>query len=275
MTVGDDEWWSESEPPDPEDLLERVDRMAALLVQTGRAYGDDSWQRFDREYQRGVKNLDADLRRLGLRSPFVVWPSLASWHGSAKQHGSYAKRDAYVNERLSQIREQLRKRIDDIIAGDPEAQLHHLGDTADRAIREPAAVRQQLVRLERALGSDPGQAIGAAKNLVESTAKVVLDARGLEVPRSATLPALIAAALQALDAHPANEERRPVRDIVSKAAAIANHVGELRNEAGDGHGPLALPTGLELRHGRLAARVAVAWCAFVLETLEEQDRREA
>ncbi|GLL06315.1 hypothetical protein GCM10017581_080640 [Dactylosporangium matsuzakiense] len=271
----DEERWSEFEPPDPEDLLEQVDRMAALLVQTGRAYGDDSWQRFERDYQRGVKNLDADLRRLGLRSPFVVWPSLASWHGTAKQHGSYAKRDAYVNDRLSQVRQQLQKRIADRTAGDPEAQLHQLSETADRAVREPGAVRQQLVRLERALGSDPGQAIGAAKNLVESTAKVVLDARGQEVPRSASLPALTSAALQALDVHPANEERRPVRDIISKAAAIANHVGELRNEAGDGHGPLAPPAGLELRHGRLAARVAIAWCAFVLETLEEQDSAEA
>jgi hypothetical protein len=56
---------------------------------------------------------------------------------------------------------------------------------------------------------------------------------------------------------------------------MATHVGELRNEAGDGHGPLAPPTGLELRHGRLAARVAVAWCAFVLETLEEQAGTES
>ena len=27
---------------------------------------------------------------------------------------------------------------------------------------------------------------------------------------------------------------------------------------------------IDLRHGRLAARAAVAWCAFILETLEEQ-----
>jgi hypothetical protein len=141
------EAWPDSAPPDPEDVLERVERMAALLIQAGRAYGDESWRRFDQEYQRGVKSLDGDLRRLGLRSPFVVWPSLASWHGTAKQHGGYAERDAYVNERLSKVRQQLHRRIDDRAAGDPKAQLDQLGDTADRAVRNTAAIRQQLVRL--------------------------------------------------------------------------------------------------------------------------------
>ena len=251
-------------------VLERVERMAALLIQAGRAYGDESWRRLDQEYQRGVKRLGDDLRRIGLKSPFVVWPTLASWHGTAKQHGSYAARDACVNERLSKTRQQLRRRIDDRAAGDPKAQLDQLGDTAERVVRNTAAIRQQLVRIERALGSDPGQAIGAAKNLVESTAKVVLDARGQNVPGSARLPALIAATMRVLHVHPSDEERVPVREILAKASAIANHLGELRNDAGDGHGPLAPPADLELRHGRLAARAAIAWCAFVLETLEEE-----
>jgi hypothetical protein len=50
----------------------------------------------------------------------------------------------------------------------------------------------------------------------------VLDAQGQEVPSSATLSSLISAAMRALDSHPANEERRPVRDIITKAGSHGN-----------------------------------------------------
>lgn len=258
------------ETVDPHQVSEAIERIAALLIQVGRAYGDSSWRRFDREYVSLAEWVDDQLARLGLDSPLGVWPSLASWHAVAKQHGSYARRDAFVNARLAELRGQLKSLTDDHGAGDLLGQLDELADAAQDTLGQASGIRDQLLRIERSLDSDPGQTIGAAKNLVESTAKAVLHARAMSFDASAKLPALVSAAMKAVDAHPATEERRAVRDMLAKLAGLTHHLAELRNEVGDGHGTLIAPAGVQPRHGRLASRAAVAWCSFMLDSLNEQ-----
>jgi hypothetical protein len=58
-------------------------------------------------------------------------------------------------------------------------------------LRDPAAIKEHLDRLQRSAYDDPALAIGTAKELVESTAKVVLAERGLPVSNRADLPALV------------------------------------------------------------------------------------
>ena len=45
-------------------------------------------------------------------------------------------------------------------------------------MRDPAAILDNLDRIQRAIGDDPAQAVGSAKELIESTAKTVLIERG-------------------------------------------------------------------------------------------------
>src|SRR5439155_6665581 len=49
------------------------------------------------------------------------------------------------------------------------------------------------------------------------------------------------------------------------AGNVAAAVADLRNRAGDAHALANPPTGLDLRHGRLAVRTAIAWSAFMLD----------
>ncbi|MDT3441639.1 hypothetical protein [Pseudofrankia sp. BMG5.37] len=62
----------------------------------------------------------------------------------------------------------------------------------------PSAIREHLDRIQRPVIDDPALAIGSAKELIESTAKVVLTERGLLVDEKADVPALIRQAQQAL-----------------------------------------------------------------------------
>lgn len=39
-----------------------------------------------------------------------------------------------------------------------------------------------------------------------------------------------------------------------------------------GHGAAELPQNLNLRHGRLAVRSAIAWCGFMLDTLHDRQQ---
>lgn len=144
------------------------------------------------------------------------------------------------------------------------------------AVRDPSALRQQLARFRSAVIDDPGLAIGTAKELVESTAKVVLTERGLPVDDNADLPVLVRDAQQALGLHPSAASPGPdgsdaVRRILGAVSTIANNLAELRNKVGSGHGRATAPAGLRTRHAHLAVNAAITWCQLLLDTLADPD----
>jgi len=57
-------------------------------------------------------------------------------------------------------------------------------------LTDASAIRQQPSRIQRAILDDPALAVGSAKELIESTAKVVLTERGRQLDEKAELPAL-------------------------------------------------------------------------------------
>ncbi len=119
--------------------------------------------------------------------------------------------------------------------------------------------------------------MGGAKELVESTAKVVLKERGLPVDERADLPELVREAQKALGLHPSSIALSPdgsdgVKKILGSVSGIAAGLGELRNRGyGTGHGPAARPAGLGARHARLAVNAATTWCQLMLDTLHDPE----
>lgn len=148
-----------------------------------------------------------------------------------------------------------------------ESSLHSLAD--------PSGIRAELERARRALPEDPAGAIGAAKQLVEATAKVVLHERGQIVDEHATVPDLVKAAQQALRLHPSSvlpgvDGADGLKKILGGVSSIAVGIAELRNRGyGSGHGQTRAPAGLGVRHARLAVNAAVTWCQLLLDTLAD------
>lgn len=128
-----------------------------------------------------------------------------------------------------------------------------------------SAIREQLDRIQRAISDDPAPAVGSAKELIESTAKVVLAERGL--------PELVRQAQQALGLHPGSAAPGPdstdaVKRILGRVSTIAAGLAELRNRGyGTGHGPAGPRVGLRPRHAHLAVNAAFTWCQLMLDTL--------
>ena len=143
------------------------------------------------------------------------------------------------------------------------------------ALTDPSGIRTELERARRALPDDPAGAIGAAKQLVEATAKVVLHERGLPVEENATVPDLVKAAQQALRLHPSAVLPGPdgadgLKKILGGVSSIAVGIVELRNRGyGSGHGRPSAPAGLGIRHARLAVNAAITWCQLLLDTLAD------
>ncbi|WP_405087157.1 abortive infection family protein [Microbispora sp. NBC_01389] len=156
--------------------------------------------------------------------------------------------------------------------GDPLAAIRALGAVAGAVLLDASAIRVELARLERSLDDDPSLAIGKAKNLIEATAKAVLAQKGQPVGSNLIVPTLVKGAMEALGVHPnqADAVKSPlIRVILDDLQDIALKIGTLRNKAGDGHGGLTAVTGIEARDSRLAVRAAIAWCAYMLDSLGE------
>jgi hypothetical protein len=134
-------------------------------------------------------------------------------------------------------------------------------------------IRLHLDRLGR-LDQEPEEMIGAAKELIEATAKYVLLTLDVPIDPNADIGELSKAALAELHLRP--ESLAPtskgvdsMKRILGGLGQIAAGMAELRNQYGTGHGRGTRVGGLQARHAEFAARAAVAYAAFVLDTLAD------
>ncbi len=151
-----------------------------------------------------------------------------------------------------------------------------LGSLRLAGVPTESDIRLHIRRLER-LEQEAEEMIGAAKDLVEAAAKyalIVLDGR---VPEGQSLAALSKLVLTRLRLHP--ESVAPTKkgaevmmSILGGVAKVAPGLAELRNMGyGVGHGRGERIVGIKQRHADLAARSAITYAAFVLDTLADED----
>ncbi|MEU4607474.1 abortive infection family protein [Kribbella sp. NPDC023972] len=186
------------------------------------------------------------------------------------------------DDRVDRVRKLLRYdgyTLDDdgTIAGAPtDAAAPVITSELLAGLTDPAVIHDHLDRIAAAIDrGDPAQAIGSAKELVESTAKLVL--RQLNVPftEKDDLPALVQRVQEALAIRPADVDGSAdtsfgIKKILGGATGITHGLSEFRNRGwGTGHGPGQPRQGLGPRHARLAVNAARLWCEFVLDTLTD------
>lgn len=236
-----------------------------------RSYGTDSSNELeDPQIRLVLRALRATAARVGvtIEIPFRDFSGFRSYWNRNDGHGSW----------------QARRDMLDAIFGDAFVKLEDL-DTHPRGpdlpvqslanLRDPAAILDNLARIQRAITTDPAQAVGSSKELIESTAKVVLIERGEPVDDKMDLPELVKNAQQALRLHPSQSTPGPdgtdaVKKILGGASAIAIGVAELRNRGfGTGHGAAGQRIGLRARHAHLAVNAALTWCQLMLDTLSD------
>lgn len=141
-----------------------------------------------------------------------------------------------------------------------------------KGISDPGAIYVHLDRLSRALrDSDPESVIGQAKELVETTAKLILRERKVEYDAKLEMRPLLKKAQRSVGVWDGNTNLGPdkiqaVRQILNGASNVALGLAELRNSYRTGHGPGSLRSGLEQRHAELAVNAARLWCDMMLTT---------
>ena len=157
-----------------------------------------------------------------------------------------------------------------MLAGEPD-----LIDLAEIAARFDANyLRQQIIRMEEAVESDPALAIGTAKELIETCCKTILEERGEPFAKDPDMPELTKAAFRQLkmtrdDVPDAIEGAESIRRVLSNLGSISNELVRLRNLYGTGHGKLADAPGLSPRHAKLAVGSAATLVRFLFESHTE------
>ncbi|MGV9183991.1 abortive infection family protein [Arcanobacterium canis] len=139
-------------------------------------------------------------------------------------------------------------------------------------INDASAIQEHIDRLRRSQ-NDPAAVIGVSKELIESTAKVVLHELGISLDTKLEFPKLIKMVQVELGLDAAStgiDSESSIKRILGGAANIANGLNELRNAGyGTGHGQVTARVGLAARHARLAVNAAALWCELVLETYSD------
>lgn len=115
---------------------------------------------------------------------------------------------------------------------------------------------------------DPKGAITAARTLLESVCKHILDECGVEYGDNADLPKLYGLTSKELNIAPSQHTEEAFKKILGGAHSIVDGLANLRNRLGDAHGQGKRPVKPLPRHAELAVNMAGSMASFLLATFE-------
>lgn len=137
---------------------------------------------------------------------------------------------------------------------------------------------EQMAQLMNAtIETNPTEAIGKAKELIESCCKTILDNLGVKYKHNIEISPLIETTVKQLKLTPNDisdsaKEAEAIKSLLGNLRAIATNMATLRNAYGSGHGKSASYKGLAARHARLAVGSSITLVNFLWETYESQSQ---
>jgi len=114
--------------------------------------------------------------------------------------------------------------------------------------------------------TDPDGAITAARSLLESVCKHILDDKGVAYSPTDDLPKLYNQACQHLNLAPSQHAEDIFKRILGGCTAVVEGLGSLRNKLGDAHGQGRRTVKPASRHAGLAVNLAGSMAMFLVET---------
>lgn len=128
-----------------------------------------------------------------------------------------------------------------------------------------AAWRKALERK----ATDPEGAITAARALLETVCKHVLDEAGVTYDPKADLPELYKVTSKTLKMSPSQHTQDIFKQILGGCHSVVQGLGALRSKVGDAHGQGKRPVKPAPRHAELAVNLAGAMAMFIAQTWDK------
>lgn len=121
----------------------------------------------------------------------------------------------------------------------------------------------------------PAEAIGKAKELVESCCRTILTKRDVLIDKEWSFQQLVNKVFDVLDVLPNKVDgKSPIagslKQMYGSLKGIVNPIAEIRNAFGTGHGRIADFQGLDSRHAKLLVGISITLTQFLWSTHEEK-----
>ncbi|MBS1596069.1 MAG: abortive infection family protein [Bacteroidetes bacterium] len=117
--------------------------------------------------------------------------------------------------------------------------------------------------------SDPEGAITAARTLLETVCKYILDDAGITYSDE-DLPKLWGKAAEQLNLSPSQHQEQVFKTILGNCQSIVNTLGTIRNRLGDSDGQGRKAIKPKARHAELAVNLAGTMASFIVSTWKEK-----
>ena len=243
-----------------ETILEKVERMQDALVSFatgGRFDGDDP------EYKKLRSEL---LERADVREKL---PKLVRRYRDLGQFWQFIKFEyATYAERREFLWDSFRPAIEHLESVDRAPGLQPIGEALEKFDADNVHAAWQKALDRRA--ADPEGAITAARTLLESVCKHILDDVGAEYAEDGDLPKLWASCAENLKLAPRQHQEKLFKTILGNCQSVVNSLGALRNKIGDAHGAGRRAVRPKPRHAELAVNLAGAMASFLVSTWKER-----
>lgn len=117
---------------------------------------------------------------------------------------------------------------------------------------------------------DTDGAVTAARALVESVLKFILDEEHIEYTSNADLSELYKKVAKLLTLAPEDHQEQVFKQILGNANGVISGLGEVRNKLGDSHGSGKGKVKPKERHSELAVNLAGSIAVFIYKTYKDQ-----
>lgn len=121
--------------------------------------------------------------------------------------------------------------------------------------------------------SDPEGAITAARTLIETVCKHILDDLNITYDRSLDMSELYKLSSRELNLAPDQHAEQIFKQILKGCSSVVNGLGTLRNRFGDSHGTGKNPVKPSDRHALLAVNLAGSMSVFLIQTWQNLPKR--
>lgn len=203
---------------------------------------------------------DATLESLVPRFVRTCRDPDAFWGFIKSKHGTYHERRMFLREQFEPLLDHLERSASSPLDADVSFSASSLDAASVTAAWTKAMTRR---------ATDPEGAITAARSLLESVCKTILEDRGAAYDdRKDDLPKLYGRVSKELRLAPSDHTEEQFKAILGGCTTVVNGLGSVRNRASDAHGSGRKSYRPAARHAALAVNLAGAMALFLIETHE-------
>ncbi len=250
--------FTDYEPEIPADPIERVLQLRSIMIDRVTYFrgGPESGEIY-RALRESLMRDDAIRARLP-QAVRVCRILGELWDFIQPNFPTYASRRTYFREEFDPLLTYLEN-----VANNPASDMLD-GPFDDFSV---SGVRNLWNKASERIDQDPEGAITAARSLIESVCKHILDDAGEQY---SDLGNLYRQASRLLELAPDQQSEQSFRQLLGGCNSIVGSINEIRNRLGDAHGRSGADALPMPRHAELVVNVAGSLAIFVMRTKVEQ-----